>query len=385
MSTTVEWLAEGGLLSEFLNQLHAADIPLRRVARRGETLTGEVAAADYRRFRPAARRTGTRVRILRKRGLAFRAVRWRRRMGLAIGAVGALALLLFFSTRIWAVVPSGLEDTAETERALETVAEMGVAVGQPIAKLKTKEISIAALSKLNSVIALTVNMEGCIAHVDMVPDNTAHPLAQDIPLSDLVAVRDGLIVQTEIWQGTRMVKVGEGVTAGSLLATGVSETKTGQLLGRAEGVVIARTERTLSVEVPLTQTLWQPAGGSFTVTSLSLFSLPLPLSARPTLPAAYSQTVDRDLLTVNGVPLPLGICRQKITPLAAVKVTYKPAEAEKTAAKELQEKETAELQAAVIEKKAVSGRLENGVYRVTATYTCLENIAKEVPITVIEN
>lgn len=383
MSAAVEWTAEGGLLSEFLNQLQAADISLKRVRPHGDCLVGIVSAVDYRRVRPAARRTGTRVRIRRKRGVAFRLYRLRKRIGLVIGAVGAIALLLFFSTRIWAIVPSGLEQ-AETERALAVVADMGVAIGHPIHTLKPKEISIRALSQLNSVIALTINMDGCIAHVDMVADNTNHPLSQDITLSDLVATRDGLIVQTEIWQGTRLVKVGEGVTAGTLLASGATETTAGPLLGRAEGVVIARTERTLSVEVPLKQQHWQATGAPFTQTTLSLFSLPIPLSAQVALPSAYTQTVDRDFLTLDGLPLPLGICRRQITPLLPITVLYKPAEAEKMAAEQLAQQEQEMLGEAVIEDKTVSGKLVDGVYRVTAHYVCLENIAREVPVTVVK-
>ena len=383
MSAAIVWKAEGGMLPAFLNQLREADVPMSDVRPGNNCITAVTPAADYHRLRPAARRTGTRVRMLRKRGLAFRLQPLRgRAVGLLTGCVAAACLLLFFSSRIWVVIPSGLEGKA-AEKALATVAELGVAVGQPYATLHPKEISLQALQRLNSVIALTVNLDGCIAHVDMVPDNTSHPLANETALSNLVAARDGLILRTEIRQGTRMGKAGEGVTAGTLLASGATETNFGPLLGRAEGVVMARTSRTLTADIPLQQQQWRPSGEPTVTTALSFFSLSLPLSAPVNLPDAYTRQRDDDFLTVDGLPLPLGICRQQITPLKAVTVTHSPEEAEALAHRLLTLREQTELADAVIKDRTVSVQhTDEGCY-LTAVYTCVENIAVEVPVTVI--
>ncbi len=383
MSASVVWVAEGGMLPAFLNQLRQANIPVKNIRPGDSRITAVTPAADYRRIRPAARRTGTRVRIRHKRGLAFRLQPLRSRAaGLITGCVAAACLLLFFSSRIWVVVPSGLEGAA-AKKALETVADLGVAVGQPYASLHPKEIALQALHRLNSVIALTVNLDGCIAHVDVVPDNTTHPMANDTTLSNLVAVRDGLILRTEIRQGTCMIKAGEGVTAGTLLASGATETNFGPLLGRAEGVVMARTSRTLTADIPLQEQQWQPGGEATVSTSLSFFSLSLPLSAPLTLPEAYVQQRDDDFLTIDGLALPLGICRQQIKPLRPVTVTHSPEEAEALAHRLLTLREQTELKDAVIKDRTVTVQQTEKGCLLTAVYTCVENIAAEVPVTVI--
>lgn len=384
MKAAVEWVAEGGMLPEFLNRLHAADIAVGGVRRQGESVRAMTSATDYKRLREAARRTGTRVRIHRKRGWGFRVAKWEKRRGIAVGAVLAGLLLWQLSGRIWAVVPDGI-DPAQSGEILSAVAEMGVDIGQPIDRLQQREITLRAIHDLRQVIALTVNMDGCIAHVDVVEDNSNHPLSVDIKLSNLVAVRDGLVLQTEILKGKAAVKPGEGVTAGDLLATGSSETIRGMLIyGRAAGVVLARTRRELTVEVPLTQTVWLPSGQPQTYATFSLFGVTIPLTSPLQPPAAYRQQVDSDRLTVGELPLPLGIDRTVLTPLAATEIQLSPAEAEQQAEESLAEKEGAELQGASIEKRELSTVCENGVFRITARYICVENIAEERPVTVVE-
>ena len=384
MRAAVEWVAEGGLLTEFLGRLQAENVVLTRVRRQGERLQATVSASDYRKLRAPARRTGTRVRILRKRGWAFRTKRWRGRHGLWVGGVLAAVLLWQLSERIWVILPDGLAP-AQQAQVLEAVEEMGVAVGAPIRRLQHREISLRAIHDLRQVIALTVNMDGCIAHVDVVADNTNHPLSVDIRLSDLVATRDGLVLSTEITKGKRVVKSGEGVTAGTLLATGAVDTEHGLAFGRAAGIVLARTERKLTVEVPLKQVEWQASGRSQTATSFTLFGLTFPLSAPLNIPATYRLETDSDRLTTGGLPLPIGFERERVTPLKAVEKQLSEQQAQQQAYALLTVKETAELGEAEIEKRTVETTCENGVFRLTASYNCIENIAEERPVTVVEN
>lgn len=384
MKAAVEWVAEGGMLPEFLNRLHAVGIAVGGVRRQGESVRAVTSAADYKRLREAARRTGTRVRIHRKRGWGFRVEKWKKRRGIAVGAVLAGWLLWQLSGRIWAVIPSGI-DPAQSGEILSAVAKMGVDIGQPIDRLQQREITLRAIHDLRQVIALTVNMDGCIAHVDVVEDNTNHPLSVDIKLSNLVAVRDGLVLQTEITKGKAAVQSGEGVTAGDLLATGSSETIRGMLIyGRAAGAVWARTKRELTVEVPLSQTVWLPSGQPLTYATVSLLGLEIPLTSPLQRPEAYRQQVDSDRLTVGELPLPLGIDRTVLTPLAATTRRLTPAEAKQQAEETLAAKEAVELRDATIEKRELSSVCEDGVFRITARYICIENIAEERPVTVVE-
>lgn len=146
---------------------------------------------------------------------------------------------------------------------------------------------------------------------------------------------------------------------------------------------MARTSRTLTADIPLKQQQWQPDGEPITTTALSFFSLAVPLSAPVSLPDAYVQQRDNDFLTVDGLPLPLGICRQQITPLQAVTVTHSPEEAETLAHQLLTLREQTELADAVIKDRTVTVQHTDDGCLLTAVYTCVENIAVEVPVTVI--
>lgn len=73
----------------------------------------------------------------------------------------------------------------------------------------------------------------------------AHP-------ANLVAARDGQIEYLELYRGNAVVTLGQAVRAGELLVSGLYDSQTGSFrYTRAAGRVMARTERTIEVEIPL--------------------------------------------------------------------------------------------------------------------------------------
>ena len=70
--------------------------------------------------------------------------------------------------------------------------------------------------------------------------------------ANLVAACDGQIEYVELYRGNVVVTVGQSVKKGELLVSGLYESQTGGLrYTRASGRVMARTERTFEIEIPL--------------------------------------------------------------------------------------------------------------------------------------
>lgn len=336
-------------------------------------------ANAYPRLRPIARRCGRRLRIRERHGAAFTFRRYHKRIGLPIAAAVYLLLLLWLSSRIWSIDMRGLEYADEA--ALRTLlAEHGVTVGAPKRGVDSEAIRLDALTRLEDVSWLAVNLDGCVAQVElkeMNPNET--PTAPTAP-SDLVAARDGVVVAVEITGGTAEVRVGDAVAAGNLLASGTVTTEEGTTLRRSSGRVLAKTEREITVEIPLQEELLLPCQKPFEALTFSVFGLRIPLYTDRLATDGCRNETHTSTLTVGGIPLPLTVRIDRYTPLSVQTVTRSAEEAMRLAETALAQNEAALLAEAQIHERTVTTEQVGSTVRLTAAYSCTEDIALEVPL-----
>lgn len=336
-------------------------------------------ASAYPRLRPIARRCGRRLHITERHGAAFVFRRYRARIGLPLGAAVFLAALLFLSSRIWAIDIRGLQYADEAQlRAL--LAEHGVTVGAPKRRVNSEAIRLDALTRLTDVSWVAVNLDGCIAEVELREMNPLETPDEPTAPSNLVAARDGLIVAVEITGGASMVKAGDAVAAGSLLASGVVSNETGTTLHRSSGRVIAKTTRKIAVEIPLSEELLLPCDDPVETLTLRFFGGELPLYDNTVSAEGCRVEVLDRAPVLGGVTLPLGLRIERYTPLSLQTVTRTPTEAAAMAEAALAEQEALLLAEATVQERTLATETVNGAFRLIASYTCLENIAVEIPL-----
>lgn len=375
----VRFEAEGGSVGRMLSLAARARIPLWDTRREGCVLSARCRAADYRRLRPLFRRCGLRARIRERHGAVFLLRRYHARPGLLAGIAVYALLLLWLSGRIWAIDIRGL--SAANETALrEFLTEYGVAVGQKKADVNPQAIQLAAIQELPDISWLAVNLDGCVAEVELRETNTQEsPPPEDTP-SNLVAARDGRILSMSITRGEAVVQVGDAVAEGGLLASGITATERETLLRRSQGVVMAETTRRLTVRVPLNEVLLCPAGTPRESLTLCLFGQRLPLSDSDLSPVGCQVEESAHFLTLGGVSLPLGVELRRCTPLAEQPVSRTPEEAQAQALQRLNAEEAQTLADAQITSRTLSTVVEQDVLVLTADYQCVENIALEIPL-----
>lgn len=370
---------EGGYPERLLNDMTAAGMEVWHVHRRVERLDFSCYAAQYRRLRPLARRACVRMRLGQKRGFPFWRHRYRHRKGLLVGAVLYVALLAALSSRVWIIEVEG-NSLTPTATVLEQAQRYGVEIGARMKELDIKGMQLYGPDDLPGVAFLTVNPSHCVARIQ-VTEREPTPQVLDLSQpSDLVAARDGRILQVDARSGYPQVKEGEAVTAGTVLVSGRVETDLGEKLYRSYGEVWAETTRRITVSVPLFQEMLVPAPQGMCQPTITFLCWDFPLYSKRPLQGEWHHQQTHHPLTVRERALPLALTCDYYWPLVTHSTLYTSQQAEEMAREQLAREETAVFLPDSYELLTQTGDVQQGKYVLTATYRCRENIAVEVPL-----
>lgn len=372
--------AEGGFPERFLNRVAQKGIRLWGVRLQEERLRFYCFARDYRALHPCARSACMRMRLRRKRGFPFVVHRYRHHKGLLVGAALYAAVLVALAPRIWVVDVVGCPPEM-TQEVLAQTQEMGVRVGARMAEVDIKAVEITALDRLPMLSWITVNPSGSVARVEVsVREKQPEILDLSVP-SDMVAVRDGQVLSTRVVSGECRVMVGEGVSVGTVLIGGrVESEELGVRLYRSYGEVMAQTERCITVTVPLAYERATASAPAVVRPTLTFLSWRLPLYANLPLGDAYFCGEREHFLTSGEMRLPLGITTEYHVPVTYTETRRTEEEARRLAQEKLREREKELFAAIEFTETARQDGIQGEEYRLTATYTCIENIAVEVPL-----
>lgn len=384
----VRFYGEGGFPERFLTESSARGLHVTDTKRQGETFFATIPAAEYARLRPLAKRACIRLRIYRKYGLYFRLFPYRKRVGVPVGLLLGAVLLYILSGRIW-IVQVDTTAAVDTAAILQAVEKQGVYVGCRIKDVDMQSLRLHALSDLEEMVYVSVNPSGCVARVTV---NKRDP-APDIMdfhdnFSNLVAARDGTILSTDVHSGQAAVKVGEGVSAGTLLVSGTVESAAGNLyLHRASGKIIAKTSRTLSAFVPFSEQQLQPTSTVVDRVCFRFLKWDMPLFSAVALPDTYRVEKTAHLLKTDTLTLPIGWLHERYTRLQSTTVTRSEAEAKTLAAQQLEQQlqDLAIAGVEVIETLQTTEQITKDGITITHTLQCVEDIAKEVPLQFADN
>lgn len=196
------------------------------------------------------RGVGIRLHVDRRFGLPHRVMLYRRRPGLLVGLLLAVAIVAASRQYLWDVRVSGNVLLSEDE-VVEALARQGLAVGSRIGRLDVDSIENRLLIDSDSISWVAVDLEGNVASVEIrerLPEPTPEPTSP----ANLVAQRDGRIERIEAYEGWSVVTVGQYVRGGELLVSGLADSeRLGWRYIRARGAVFARTMREIHIEIPL--------------------------------------------------------------------------------------------------------------------------------------
>ncbi len=298
----VRFQAEGGFSERFINLCSLSSIPLWRLKSDGSKIIACTTVKGYFQIRSCAVKSGMRLKILERHGFPFFLKKYRKRAGVLVGLAVFFSVIAILSSMIWTIEISGNE-TITQEEITAVLAQAGLKPGMLKSKLNAPEIRFYALGHLQNLSYLAVNMMGSCVQIEVTERIESPKLpVQDEPC-DIISTMDGQIVTLEVYEGTKMYKIGEAVRTGSVLAGGFEELSDGSVrLRHAEAFAVIRAEVECEGQAEEGREIYIKSAEEKHIT-LHLLGLNLPLFIEGDTAPSYVRSA---YLTVNGIRLPFG-------------------------------------------------------------------------------
>mgnify|MGYP000052543265 CR=1 FL=1 len=266
---------------------------------------------DYYALRRAVKQLDCRLTVVRKEGVPFFLGRFRRRHALLAGLTLCSALLFFGSFFIWDFTVEGNQRVTD-EEILRALQRQGVGIGTFGISLDTEDIRNHVLLEIPELLWITVNVSGCRAYVEVRERVEAPEPVDEREPTNVVARRDGLILDIQAMDGVRCVLPGTSVEAGELLISGVEDTETvGARVLTGMGKVEARTWYTLSTVMPLTVAEKQYTGEEKQGYSLVFGTNRVKFFLNSSIGTGnYDKITERTQWSLFGLPLPVTFVKE---------------------------------------------------------------------------
>lgn len=317
--------------------------------------------------------------VVSRRGVPALVFRYRRRVGLLVGALLS-ALLLFYSLGlVWDVRIEGATRLSEKE-LLSTLSKCGLSVGTRIKDIDADVLENQILILSDDISWVSVNVLDNVANVEIREIDYPSPDENgDILYSNVVAKQDGVIVGFEEISGSICVDIGEAVSKDQLLISGITGAE-GQPMRimRADGKVFAEVEDVLEIRIPRKYIKKVTEDAVKVEKSLIFFKNEIKFfsNGRNSLPTCDKIEVIENFYTHNRVKLPIAVKTVTYIGYGEVEVSRSSAEARSQALLALYRRIDEEFSDAEILSKSISFAESDDEVVLTCVLKCVKDIAE---------
>lgn len=379
-------IAKGGGIERFINICTRRQILLWDIARKDDNSV--VLKASLRGFmlmRPAVRKSGCRVHIMKKCGLPFFLHRLRRRKGFKIGLLFFALLIAFFTSMIWEIEIQGCSGDV-AERIMEVLEERDIRKGSFKAGLNPSRIAADILLNVEDIAWAGVQIQGVKMTISVQNIVPKPQIVDEDQACNLVAERDGLITEIEVLAGALKVKEGDTVTKGQLLVSGRLESENPEFGARnvhALGRIMARTWYEVQVPLSYEHTKRVRTGRTQENTYLRILNLKIGWFGNHNDFEDYdSVSYDKKVSGPFNIEFPIGVTVEKLYEVTEKTVRLSPDEAEALALEKARLALSKELSqdCRVLDERVNILKRENGETCIELVLECEEDIAGQEPL-----
>lgn len=252
----------GQFLERFINLAIKSNIFLWDIEKTDGLMTMKISPKGFKMIRRAARKTYTKVKIVKRCGLPLFLHKHRKRKAFYIGFLIFVIIISILTSFIWSVE---IEDTNLVDKNFlrQKLKENGIYVGRIKYGHSSHEIQDKLMMEIPELSWIWIEIRGTRAIVS-VRERTEKPEIYDKTTPyNVVAKYDGVIEKITATEGNQIAKEGDVVKKGDLLISGVFDAKyDGIRFANSNGSVIATVWNTKKQSFGLTRTVAEKTGKS---------------------------------------------------------------------------------------------------------------------------
>ena len=305
--------------------------------------------------------------------------KYRKRWGLAVGALFAIAIIFMSGRCLWDIRVTGNDKVTYTE-VVEALAASGFSIGDRLDTLDIDRTETLVLLNSDKISWITINMTGTCAEVQIREAELPNEKEPTRP-ANIVASRDGQVEYVELFSGSAVVNEGSVVRKGDLLISGVRDSNSdGYSITRASGKVFAITEREFEIEVPFEYEKKSAGKQKNIELYITFFSKEIKIFKRNNPNSVNCDTIDMEegFRFFGGVRLPFGVRRVVEVSTETEMGRYTDPEAMELAYYKLNREIEDTIPDAQILKKTITSEQREDALVLRCKIRCIENIGQTV-------
>lgn len=244
-----EFSVSEGFPDEFIMYCAENKAMIHNLKRNGNEISGKVYFSHIKNIALAAERSGMKLEITERYGLPHIFYRYRKRYGIPLGLLLFTVITAILHSVIWSIEIAPTDIIPE-ERILEVLHTAGVQVGAFSDTVNCKDAEYLLYENFDDISWVNVRIAGTRMFVDISEVKVKEKL-KDERYTNIIASKDGEIVNAEIFRGDGQIYPGTAVVRGDLLISGIINHRDGSVkFVDSEGKIYARTKNFVSSEIP---------------------------------------------------------------------------------------------------------------------------------------
>ncbi len=320
----------------------------------------------------------------RKRGLIPFLMQYRKRFGLFLGGAFGIFFIILSTFYVWGVTIETNTVNFSEKELYDFLASAGVRPGAKISDVTDKNLALRFQLEHPEFIFVSFNVCGTRLTAELMERIPPPEKEECLGTTNLVAARGGIVRFVEVQNGEPMVREGDVVDEGDLLVSGAITLRAGGFrLVESRGKILAETYREFSCFVPFEQIVEKPTGEECYKDSVDVLNLPLFGKTSSRCPfERYTLVREVATPTLFGAKMPFSRVRESFVELREETVIY----SEERAKQLCMDQCLAWLDLVLGEDGELLGEeylfeVNEGGLTLNASFTCVENIAKQSPFT----
>ncbi len=376
----VSFKVTGGYPEKFVNSVTKDNINLWDLKKLNGNFYAKILAPEYKSLRRKARRAGAKIKITEKHGCPIFVTKYRKRIGLIVGAILFFIIMNSFSLFIWRINIIGNKDLPSSD-ILAVMKEFGVHTGSKKSDINPSMLKESLMAKLTDISWMSVNVSGSCLNITIKERVKSPEIVEEGEPCDIVADVEGQVERMEVYKGTACVKEGDAVTKGQVLISGIIEEAEGNSsLLAAEGKIFAKTKRKMTESVKLNQLNAVDTGKLALKYKLEGFGKNIPLNPWCKPGDECRKEEENQIINILGLQLPFVFHKEIYYYQECEEKSLSIEEARGILEQNILERQKNEFPNVKIISTNIENYEKDNEYIADATIVCIENIAKKQKI-----